>query len=604
MRPDTYYRIELPNQTPEDLELIEGLKKTLGEVLFYERTACPFRRGDCLPELDEMTRPRRTLSRADSVKAKKWRFERTWKPEGDDGAEADEDEDDGDWRAASRSRQSSVFSERTVQEEDEDSQDLEQDQDLDLGVQKPSLSPSHLAPRESRPTRSVRAVTAPPELIMRSIAPPSPKVPQIAGRINEINEATRRRDESGSTLTPVRRSSQMYDALPPRLPPTPESLKNDFGSGGTEEDEEHKDHFDSKGTEEGEEHKTGGRTSDDKVHSSRHSEDPNDEVAEMVATDSANINLKAPLINVSTADDATMVESLPLESPPIYRSTTPPAVVYSSPPPNRAADLSQSLCKSPLTSIQNQTWQPQQPSPTPSISQPPPPSVTDSQTHSRTPSSSFDDAQDRLSPSHSRNPSVTSSNESWTSLPTTTSLQASNEPPISLHTLSHLHPLVPHNDQQQQQKRHRAPSTSQLIAQTSAMVVRRTASLFLGPPAHLVALMLRIAARFVAGTADSMAYGVSVVVDDDPDQHQDGQTQRRGHGHAHSKSVELEELASVGMSRGRDGAGGAGGTGGGGVVARRRFGANADDTGPSRFGHRRLPGSFDWSDDEEEWGGM
>ena len=396
----------------------------------------------------------------------------------------------------------------------------------------------------------------------------------------------------------------MYDALPPRLPPTPESLKNDFGSGGTEEDEEHKDHFDSKGTEEGEEHKTGGRTSDDKVHSSRHSEDPNDEVAEMVATDSANINLKAPLINVSTADDATMVESLPLESPPIYRSTTPPAVVYSSPPPNRAADLSQSLCKSPLTSIQNQTWQPQQPSPTPSISQPPPPSVTDSQTHSRTPSSSFDDAQDRLSPSHSRNPSVTSSNESWTSLPTTTSLQASNEPPISLHTLSHLHPLVPHNDQQQQQKRHRAPSTSQLIAQTSAMVVRRTASLFLGPPAHLVALMLRIAARFVAGTADSMAYGVSVVVDDDPDQHQDGQTQRRGHGHAHSKSVELEELASVGMSRGRDGAGGAGGTGGGGVVARRRFGANADDTGPSRFGHRRLPGSFDWSDDEEEWGGM
>ncbi|KAG9607532.1 hypothetical protein KCV04_g18293, partial [Aureobasidium melanogenum] len=42
--PNTYYRIELPGSTQEDLEYVEQLKKTLAKVLYYERTACPFQR--------------------------------------------------------------------------------------------------------------------------------------------------------------------------------------------------------------------------------------------------------------------------------------------------------------------------------------------------------------------------------------------------------------------------------------------------------------------------------------------------------------------------------------------------------------------------------
>ena len=51
--PNTYYRIELPADSQEDLDNVEQLKKTLTKVLYYERTACPFQRGfgEDLPEL-------------------------------------------------------------------------------------------------------------------------------------------------------------------------------------------------------------------------------------------------------------------------------------------------------------------------------------------------------------------------------------------------------------------------------------------------------------------------------------------------------------------------------------------------------------------------
>ncbi|RAO68165.1 uncharacterized protein BHQ10_004177 [Talaromyces amestolkiae] len=45
----TYYRIELPDQTPEDVELIENFKTALANVLRYEVTPCPFQRGFSVP---------------------------------------------------------------------------------------------------------------------------------------------------------------------------------------------------------------------------------------------------------------------------------------------------------------------------------------------------------------------------------------------------------------------------------------------------------------------------------------------------------------------------------------------------------------------------
>ncbi|KAF2213642.1 hypothetical protein CERZMDRAFT_117287 [Cercospora zeae-maydis SCOH1-5] len=82
--PDTYYRIELPGDTPEDLERVEEFIITLQKVLFYERTACPFARTFSvdIPE-EEEPKPRRRRRRTDGP-AKKWRLDKaySWKPEG------------------------------------------------------------------------------------------------------------------------------------------------------------------------------------------------------------------------------------------------------------------------------------------------------------------------------------------------------------------------------------------------------------------------------------------------------------------------------------------------------------------------------------------
>jgi hypothetical protein len=81
--PDTYYRIELPGETAEDLELVEALKLTLKKVLFYERTPCPFARGFTvdLPAEEVKVKKRNSVREGP---AKKWKMEKTysWKPEG------------------------------------------------------------------------------------------------------------------------------------------------------------------------------------------------------------------------------------------------------------------------------------------------------------------------------------------------------------------------------------------------------------------------------------------------------------------------------------------------------------------------------------------
>ena len=45
IRPDSYYRIELPNTSMEDREIAEDLKRVFARVSQYELTPCPFKRG-------------------------------------------------------------------------------------------------------------------------------------------------------------------------------------------------------------------------------------------------------------------------------------------------------------------------------------------------------------------------------------------------------------------------------------------------------------------------------------------------------------------------------------------------------------------------------
>lgn len=82
VRQDSYYRIELPFETDEDRDKIADFKTVLAQVMLYEHTKCPFRRGS---EIEEQQRPksppRKTIKRKPSGQAKKWVLDRTWVPE-------------------------------------------------------------------------------------------------------------------------------------------------------------------------------------------------------------------------------------------------------------------------------------------------------------------------------------------------------------------------------------------------------------------------------------------------------------------------------------------------------------------------------------------
>ncbi|KAF2835639.1 hypothetical protein M501DRAFT_1007829 [Patellaria atrata CBS 101060] len=81
VRMNSYYRIELPNQNPEDKQKSAELKTVLDKVLQYEKTPCPFKREfevelPQTPETPVKRRPRGT-----SERAKKWKLDKVWLPE-------------------------------------------------------------------------------------------------------------------------------------------------------------------------------------------------------------------------------------------------------------------------------------------------------------------------------------------------------------------------------------------------------------------------------------------------------------------------------------------------------------------------------------------
>ncbi|KAL4920987.1 inheritance of peroxisomes protein 1-domain-containing protein [Aspergillus aurantiobrunneus] len=59
IRPLTYYRIELPNETERDKELVTQMKEALPKILRYEVTPCPFKRGFTVEIPEEAKTPRR-----------------------------------------------------------------------------------------------------------------------------------------------------------------------------------------------------------------------------------------------------------------------------------------------------------------------------------------------------------------------------------------------------------------------------------------------------------------------------------------------------------------------------------------------------------------
>ncbi|KAF2664677.1 hypothetical protein BT63DRAFT_95402 [Microthyrium microscopicum] len=80
VRENSYYRIELPSSSDEERHQVDALKKTLDNLCRYEKTPCPFKKGYYeIP--DRPPTPVRRASLAPKEKAKKWRLNKVWEPE-------------------------------------------------------------------------------------------------------------------------------------------------------------------------------------------------------------------------------------------------------------------------------------------------------------------------------------------------------------------------------------------------------------------------------------------------------------------------------------------------------------------------------------------
>lgn len=154
IRPDTYYRIELPNTCDEDKETANALKSVLAKVSQYELTACPFKREFTVTLPDP---PKTPLQK------------RPWQPKGQPTLASPHIK-----QASCSSMSPSSFSKRMESQEradddrsteasDSSSTELESTNDIIAGETVKLARPNALV--------GGRSVTAPPNLTPRTDAP-------------------------------------------------------------------------------------------------------------------------------------------------------------------------------------------------------------------------------------------------------------------------------------------------------------------------------------------------------------------------------------------------------------------------------------------------
>jgi len=214
--PDTYYRIELPGETAEDLDLVEALKFTFKKVLFYERTPCPFARGFTvdLPAEEVKIKKRNSVREGP---AKKWRLQKahSWKPEGWE-EELQRQSAASESRPGSGDRSEASDAQEEDEEEDEasdESKEEGQEQHRTAGITHPRLRPRALEP--------MRSVTAPSQMQAQSITPS-----RVRSRVQAVESVDRaQKAEKVRFVMEVERRSSVRakrpSTAPVALPPSP-----------------------------------------------------------------------------------------------------------------------------------------------------------------------------------------------------------------------------------------------------------------------------------------------------------------------------------------------------------------------------------------------
>jgi hypothetical protein len=214
--PETYYRIELPGETAEDLELVEALKLTFKKVLFYERTACPFARGFTvdLPAEEVKVKKRNSVREGP---AKKWKLQKaySWKPEGWEEDESKRQSTASESRSGSGDRSEASDAQEDEEEDgpsDGSREDVQED-DRTGEITNPKLRP--------RALDSMRSVTAPSQMQALSTTPS-----RVRSQVQAVENVDRaqKAEKVRFSIEVERRSSvraKRPSTAPVTLPPSP-----------------------------------------------------------------------------------------------------------------------------------------------------------------------------------------------------------------------------------------------------------------------------------------------------------------------------------------------------------------------------------------------
>lgn len=466
--PETYYRIELPGDTAEDMELVEALKATLKKVLFYERTPCPFARGFTvdLPAEEIKVKKRNSVREGP---AKKWRLEKTysWRPEG--------------WEEEELKRQSEAESSRSGRNKgsegsDEENASLEQSEE----EEQERLDTMKASPSKLRPTAlgSMRSVTAPSQVQTKQTLPS-----RVLSRVQAVETVDRaqKAERVRFSAEVERRSSvraKRLSTIPVDMPPSPpdssagaetilEDDRNDLG-----EDPEDASHE----IDEEDPSSKGGPGEDPIVEEPVSDADVERDAASAEGEDAP----FQPAGSNSTATSQNGSVQTPSNDPETNGEHDTLQDSESEGEAARHAESSHLIKSASPSLLESQKHENNRND-----------NSTDETSAHTAPAAACEASEDPYAAIQARIQARRSIGGS------TTSFHPTNNPPISKSSSSNASSVSVAS------QRPNIPNRAQRNHSITAALVNKACAVFLGPPAHLVTMMLRIAARFSSGAFGS-----------------------------------------------------------------------------------------------------
>jgi hypothetical protein len=464
--PETYYRIELPGETAEDLELVEALKATLKKVLFYERTPCPFERGFTvdLPAEEIKVKKRNSVREGP---AKRWRMEKTysWKPEG-------WEEEDLKRQLAAGSSQSVGNKSSEPSDEDNAKSDQSEEEEQER-IETVRMSPSKLRPTALGTMRSVTA----PSQVQTQHALPS----RVRSRVQAVETVDRAQKAEGvrfSAEVERRRSVRVkrLSTIPVDLPPSPPD-----SSAGAEV--------------------SAGEELNDR------SEDAGNAPIEVKEESDSD---EREVADVSIPEDTAPSSDTDLDTdpaPPKDKDIIPGPAKYKETITSQSEGAQMPPIK-PETELEHNTSthsEPEEDAVIPDETAIPREDLEASVPHSHEHRS---DKIEKSTKAASTSAASKSAEDPYAAIQariqarrsiggSTTTFHPTNNPPISKSSSSNASSVSIAS------QRSAIPNRAQRNHSITAALVNKACAVFLGPPAHLVTMMLRIAARFSSGAFGS-----------------------------------------------------------------------------------------------------